>query len=52
MSYLSGAFIAFNHSSDVDYRDFMNPYRKCTAKPCSILVIIFHVLQIIMKTNH
>ena len=28
--------IAFNHSSD---RDFMNLYKKCTAKPYSILVI-------------
>ena len=24
---------AFNHSSDIDCRDFMNFYKKCTAKP-------------------
>ena len=31
--------IAFNHSSDIDFRDFMNFYKKCTAKPYSFLVI-------------
>ena len=31
--------IAFNHSSDIDYEDFMNLYKKCTAKPYSFLVI-------------
>ena len=30
---------AFNHSSDIDFRDFMNLYKKCTAKPYSFLVI-------------
>ena len=25
--------IAFNHSSDIDYKDFINLYKKCTAKP-------------------
>ena len=25
--------IAFNHSSDIDFQDFMNVYKKCTAKP-------------------
>ena len=30
--------IAFNHSSDIDYRDFMNLYKKCTAKRYSSLV--------------
>ena len=25
--------IAFNHSSDFDSKDFMNLYKKCTAKP-------------------
>ena len=24
---------AFNHSSDIDFKDFMNLYRKCVAKP-------------------
>ena len=31
--------IAFNHSSDINFQDFMNLYKKCTAKPCSFLVI-------------
>ena len=31
--------IAFNHSSDIDFQDFMNLYNKCTAKPYYILVI-------------
>ena len=31
--------IAYKHSSDIDFQDFMNLYRKCTAKPCSFLVI-------------
>ena len=31
--------IAFSHSSDIDFQDFMNLYKKCTAKPYSFLVI-------------
>ena len=31
--------IAFNHSSDIDFKDFMNLYKNCTAKPYSFLVI-------------
>ena len=31
--------IAFNHSSDIDFQDFMNLYIKSTAKPYSFLVI-------------
>ena len=31
--------IAFNHSSDIDFQDFMNFYKNCTAKPYSFLVI-------------
>ena len=31
--------IAFNHSSDIDFRNFMNLYRKCTGKPYSFLDI-------------
>ena len=31
--------IAFNHSSDIDFQDFMNLHKKCTAKPYSFLVI-------------
>ena len=31
--------ITFNHSSDIDFQDFMNLYEKCTAKPYPFLVI-------------
>ena len=31
--------IAFNHLSDIDFQDFMNLYKKCTAKSHSFLVI-------------
>ena len=31
--------ISFNHSSDIDFQDFMNLYKKCTEKPYSFLVI-------------
>ena len=31
--------IAFNHSSDIDFQDFMNLSKKCTAKPYYFLVI-------------
>ena len=31
--------IAYNHSSDTDFQDFMNLYKKCTAKTYSFLVI-------------
>ena len=30
--------IALNHSSDIDFKDFMNIYKKCTAGPYSFLV--------------
>ena len=29
---------AINHSSDIDFKDFMKVYEKCTAKPYSFLV--------------
>ena len=31
--------ITFNHSSDIDFQDFMNLYKKSTAKPYSFFVI-------------
>ena len=31
--------IAFNHSSDIDFRNLMNLYKKCTPEPYSFLVI-------------
>ena len=30
--------IALNHSSDIDFRDFIKIYKKCTAEPYSFLV--------------
>ena len=31
--------IAFNNLPDIDFKDFMNLYKRCTAKPFSFLVI-------------
>ena len=31
--------IAYNHSSDIDFKDFMNLYKKCTEKPYYFVVI-------------
>ena len=31
--------IAFNHSSDIDFQDFVNLYKKRTGKPYTFLVI-------------
>ena len=31
--------IAFNHIAEIGFKDFMNLYKKCTAKPYSFLVI-------------
>ena len=30
--------IALDHSSDIDFKDFINIYKKCTAEPCYFLV--------------
>ena len=30
--------MALNHSSNIDVKDFMNIYKKCTAEPYSFLV--------------
>ena len=31
--------IAFNHSADIDYKDFLKIYLNCTKEPCSFLTI-------------
>ena len=31
--------IEFNHSSDIDFQDFMNLYKKCTEQAYSFLLI-------------
>ena len=30
--------IAFNHSSDIEFQNFINIYKKCTEKPYSFLI--------------
>ena len=30
--------IGLNHSSDIDFKNFIKIYKKCTAEPCSLLV--------------
>ena len=30
--------IALNHSSDIDFKDFMKIFKECTKEPCSFLV--------------
>ena len=30
----------YNHSSDIDFKEFTNLYKKCTAKPYSFLDIV------------
>ena len=30
--------IALNHSSDIDFKDFMKIYKRCTTEPYSFLV--------------
>ena len=44
--------IVFNHSSDNDFQDFMNLYKKCTTKSYSFLVIdILDIILIIMAID-
>ena len=31
--------IAINHSADIDYKDFMEIYKKCTSEPYSFFTI-------------
>ena len=31
--------ITFNHSSDIDFQDFINFFKRCTPKPYSFLAI-------------
>ena len=43
--------VAFNHSSDIDFQDFMNLYKKCTAKPYFFLLLILLLHQIILQVS-
>ena len=40
--------IALNHSSDVNSKDFIKIGKKCTAEPCSFLVKMLRLQQIIL----
>ena len=42
--------IVHNHSSDIDFKGFMNRYKKCAAKPSSFLRIHWR-LSTILKTG-
>ena len=50
--------IAFDHSSDIQFRDFINLYKKCTSNPYYFLVIDvtlhnhLHSERKKIKTNH
>ena len=30
--------IAFNHSTHIDFQDFVSFYKKCTTKPCFLVI--------------
>ena len=40
--------IAFNHSADIVYKDFMKIYRKCTKEPYFFWLLILRCLPIII----
>ena len=40
--------IAFNHLSDIDFQDFINPYKKYTTEPYSFLLLMIPFHQIIL----
>ena len=40
--------IALNHSSDIDFKDFMNIYKKYTKEPYSFWLMIQHYYQMIL----
>ena len=41
--------IAYNHPSDIDFKDFINLYKKYTAKPYSLMTLPLH--QIILHVS-
>ena len=45
--------IAINHSTDIDYKDFMNIYRKCTSEPysfeCELLLQYLLVIHSVLE---
>ena len=43
--------IAFNHSWDIDFQDFMNLYKKCIAKPYLFWWLILLLQQVILQIS-
>ena len=43
--------IAINHSSDIDYKDFVNNYRNCTKEPFNFLTIDTTVNKFFISFN-
>ena len=43
--------ISFNHSSDIDFQDFLNLYKKCTAKPFLFWLLILLLRQVILHVS-
>ena len=43
--------VVFNHSSDIDFQDFTNLYKKCTGKPWFFLVIDAAVPETILYVS-
>ena len=43
--------IAFDHSSDIDFKDFMNLYKKCTAKPYFFWLLMLLLHEIILHVS-
>ena len=41
--------IAFNHSSNIDFQDFLYPYKKFLAKPYSFFIIYTTLTSIKLK---
>ena len=40
--------IALNHSSDIDLKDFLKIYKKCTGEPCCFWLMIQLYHQMIL----
>ena len=44
--------IAINHPSDIDFKGFMNLYRKCTAKPFFLVRNTTLALDNLLRFRH
>ena len=43
--------ISFNHSSDIDFQDFLNLYKECIAKPFLFWLLILLLRQVILHVS-